>query len=491
MYNVHITINKDVVHRGVLHMKKQGGHKSGFKRLLSCLVVSVIAVLLFSTAAVAGQDKLAMISLEIQSVSMIQGEEIPAVKAVVKCEGETDEVIDSTNKYTVQNLLDDLNKGTGYTISCSADGVSEGEFPATIKLDGSLEESILNEWAGKVQIDVKNGSLTVQNKYGTWDGDTKFKRLDGSQVVGDFIVSKGNTYYFNADGIKGTAWQDINNYKYYFDKAGVMQTGWLDFEKNKYYLSDTGVMTIGWLTLDDVKYYFDREGKMVTGEQKIGSSKCVFSKEGKLESQTSSIDPTKPMIALTFDDGPGPRTNEILATLEQYQAHATFFMLGSKISNYPDVIKKMDSIGCELGNHSRTHTSLTKLGTAGIQEEIGGTNSEINAIIGKGATVMRPPYGAINDTVKASVGMPMIMWSIDTLDWKTRNVDSTINSVMNTAKDGDIVLMHDIHTQSVDAAIAVIPKLIDAGYQLVTVTELAEARGTTLENGGKYSEFRP
>ena len=100
---------------------------------------------------------------------------------------------------------------------------------------------------------------------------------------------------------------------------------------------------------------------------------------------------------------------------------------------------------------------------------------------------MRPPYGAINDTVKANVGMPMILWSIDTLDWKTRNAQSTINNVMTKVKDGDIILMHDIHTETVDAALTLIPKLEEAGYQLVTVSEMAQAKGVTLENGKAYS----
>ncbi|MDE6830114.1 MAG: hypothetical protein K2P34_07280, partial [Lachnospiraceae bacterium] len=100
-----------------------------------------------------------------------------------------------------------------------------------------------------------------------------------------------------------------------------------------------------------------------------------------------------------------------------------------------------------------------------------------------------PPYGAISDTMKASVGMPMILWNIDTLDWKTRNAEATVNTVMESVKDGDIILMHDIHTESVDAAVELIPKLIDAGFQLVTVSEMAAAKGIVLENGKSYTDF--
>ena len=101
---------------------------------------------------------------------------------------------------------------------------------------------------------------------------------------------------------------------------------------------------------------------------------------------------------------------------------------------------------------------------------------------------MRPPYGAVNDTVKANVGQPMILWNIDTLDWKG-DAQSVINCVQQTADDGDIVLMHDIHSSTVDAALQLIPWLVDQGYQLVTVTEMAEARGITMQAGETYTDF--
>lgn len=103
--------------------------------------------------------------------------------------------------------------------------------------------------------------------------------------------------------------------------------------------------------------------------------------------------------------------------------------------------------------------------------------------------MLRPPYGAIGGVMHEKVKMPMILWNIDTLDWKTRNAQKTIETVMNNVGDGDIVLMHDIHTESVDAALKLIPKLEKEGYQLVTISEMAEAKGQKLENGVKYCDF--
>ena len=110
-------------------------------------------------------------------------------------------------------------------------------------------------------------------------------------------------------------------------------------------------------------------------------------------------------------------------------------------------------------------------------------------LTGQGATVVRPPYGSVNDTVKATVGTPMILWSIDTLDWKTQDVQSTVEEVMNNVQDGSIILMHDIYSTSVDAAEILSPQLIEDGYQLVTVHELAAAHGKELNPGVTYGEF--
>ena len=250
-------------------------------------------------------------------------------------------------------------------------------------------------------------------------------------------------------------------------------------------------MQNGWVEDDGEKYYFDGEGNLVTGELRIGVKTYQFAKDGKLKSEESSIDPNKPMLALTFDDGPGKRTGELLDQLEKYNSRATFFMLGQNAQNNGELIKRMAKQGCELSNHSMTHANLSTMDPAGILDEVDGTNRIINGFVANGTTTLRPPYGAVSDTLKQTVKMPFIMWSVDTLDWQTKNAKATVDSVLNTVKDGDIVLMHDIHSTTIDAALELIPKLVEQGYQLVTVSELAEARGVVLENGHQYYSFPP
>lgn len=210
---------------------------------------------------------------------------------------------------------------------------------------------------------------------------------------------------------------------------------------------------------------------------------------GTVEVKESKVDPTKPMIALTFDDGPGKYTDQLLDILEKCDARATFFMLGENVSKYPDAVKRMKELGCEIGNHTTNHKKLTELAEKDIAPQIEGTNTALQEIIEEDASVVRPPYGAVNGVVKKNVAYPLVMWSVDTLDWQKKDAKKITDYVMGNVKDGDIVLMHDIHEFSVEAAKTIIPKLVEQGYQLVTVSEMAQAHGIEMVNGEKYFSF--
>lgn len=455
-----------------------------FALLLLCF--SMPFLLKTATASSPGE----VIQISAKGGSILQGEEMPALTAKVSLETKSkkDQKLDDSG-FTVQDLAEELENGEGYTLVCEADPGTEGEYPVEVVLSEEIREKLEKEWVGLVQIQTKDAVFQVKNPVGDWDG-TKFKKYDGTYVTNAFVVSMGNTYYFNEDGEKVTGWQTIGEKQYCFDKDGIMQTGWKEKDGETYYMGSDGGAVTGWLELEDSTYYFHQDGKMAVGTVYLGTMMCKFGDDGKLISkEENKIDPNRPVIALTFDDGPGDRTGELLDQLEKYDAKATFFMLGQKVSSYPDEIKKMKEIGCELGNHSYDHPNLAKLSADGVKKQIGDTNSKIQAIVGEGASVMRPPYGAISATLKANAGMPLILWNIDTLDWKTRNAKTTVDMVMKNAKDGDIILMHDIHTESVDAAIELIPKLLEKGYQLVTVSELAAYKNVTLENGEKYTDF--
>lgn len=211
--------------------------------------------------------------------------------------------------------------------------------------------------------------------------------------------------------------------------------------------------------------------------------------ESQAEIERKPVDPNQPMIALTFDDGPGPGTVRILEALKEHGARATFFMMGTRVNTYQDAVRKMVETGCELGNHTTNHLKLTDYAAEGIATEINYTRDVINSIAEQTPTMVRPPYGAVNEVVQSVAGAPLVFWSIDTLDWQLKDAELIRNYVLNTVKDGDIILMHDIYEATVQATIELIPLLQERGFQIVTVSEMAKARGITLENGAKYYNF--
>lgn len=198
------------------------------------------------------------------------------------------------------------------------------------------------------------------------------------------------------------------------------------------------------------------------------------------------IDKTKKLIAFTFDDGPlKGNTERVLKALEKNNARATFFMLGQNATYYPETVKKVLKSGNEVSSHTWNHTYLPKLSAAQVRAQEDKTANAIYKACGSKPVSVRPPYGAINDNVKKGIDTALILWSVDTLDWKTKNTNATVNTILKNAKDGDIVLMHDIHKPTVAAVEKVLPKLKAKGYEVCTVSELLEAKGVKVKKGDK------
>lgn len=197
-------------------------------------------------------------------------------------------------------------------------------------------------------------------------------------------------------------------------------------------------------------------------------------------------------IALTIDDGPsGQITDTLLEGLEARGAHATFFICGYRIRSFRAYPQKILDGGHEIGLHTDSHATLTKLDSDGVRKELEGMMGLLPE--GYRVTLMRPPGGAYNNTVKAvclDMGLSIIMWSVDPKDWATNDVDLIVSRIVNGASDGAIILMHDLKSSSVQAALKAIDKLQAQGYVFVTVSELAEIQGKTLEPGKVYSSVR-
>lgn len=181
-------------------------------------------------------------------------------------------------------------------------------------------------------------------------------------------------------------------------------------------------------------------------------------------------------IALTFDDGPSIYTPKLLDTLKNLGVPVTFFVVGARVVQFPNTLKRAVSEGHAVGNHSWNHPMLTKINDQEVLNEITSTDSAIRNVLGKPTRMFRPPYGARNahiDQIIGGQGKALVLWSVDSLDWKTKNVEKNIANVTRDAKRGDIILMHDIYKTSVDAVPQIISQLRNKGFVFVTVPQLA------------------
>ncbi|MCL1914675.1 MAG: polysaccharide deacetylase family protein [Eubacteriaceae bacterium] len=201
------------------------------------------------------------------------------------------------------------------------------------------------------------------------------------------------------------------------------------------------------------------------------------------------IDPNKPMVALTFDDGPCSNTPRILELLRDNGCRATFFVVGSRIRSNAQIIADTIAQGSEVMGHSWSHKDLSTLSENSIRKEIHETNEAIYNIAGVEPIGFRPPYGSVNTNVlkvAREEGLSLINWSVDPRDWQTRNAEMVYNEIMRSIVDGSIILCHDLHSTTADAMERVIPELLRQGYQLVTVSELLGEALPVIEPGVVY-----
>lgn len=351
--------------------------------------------------------------------------------------------------------------------------------------------------------------------YGIFEHGVGWSAYHGDQTAeragnGTYVTAIRASLSGQPEGMSGTLSYQVN----------LSGSGWLDWQEN---YGETGTMDTnkpleavrmkltGQLAENYDLYYSVLQsgtwtGLVMNGET-AGQEGCGLRVDGiriavtakdagmppEPEPEGRVIDPSKPMVALTFDDGPSKYTAGILDVLEANDARATFFMVGNRMGSYPATVKRMVDLGCEPASHTWDHTYITSLSGTALQANLDRVDQTLASIAGVQTVIMRPPGGFINDASKAALaqkGVPAVFWSIDTLDWKTRNAGQTVNTVLGNVRDGDIILMHDLYGASAEAAAVLIPELINRGYQLVTVSELASFRGG-MQPGQAYHHFRP
>ena len=348
-----------------------------------------------------------------------------------------------------------MNPETGKEITI--EDVFEGDQKRLNKVSESVREILFNDIAYKNKLFIEEATLHTEPH---WDNFQNFALTNESII-----------FYFNKYEIaSGTAGIPIvsvpleqlnklvaNEFKLGIDNDVAIEDK-LDLQEED-------------KTIDD---YPNTTKNPVIPESKDDKVTEEDLAEGNEEEDKAEL-PSIKKVALTFDDGPDPKvTTKVLATLEKYDAKATFFMLGSRVEYYPEIAKDVTNAGHELGNHTWTHPDLTNASIKKINNEITRTSAIIEKVTGKKAVLFRPPYGAINKTVRQQTNLPVILWDVDTLDWKHRNAKQLLAHVKKSTRDGSIILMHDIHQSTADGLDAVLDYLHSEGFTFVTVSELED-----------------
>ena len=332
-------------------------------------------------------------------------------------------------------------------------------------------------------------SVSPESQEGEWvpQGESWMFMVNGAAYTGWLNDADGKRYYLDSDGLMHTGWLELDGKSYYLDQDGIMQTGSVTIEGETYTFFPSGVLDDG---SGDIETESGKESELKTEKDNEKGTDAEESTQAVLDQEASTLSSAeKKYLALTFDDGPSEFTDRLLDCLEKNHAKATFFLVGKEIPNFPDAVERMETLGCEIGNHTYAHTDLTTLTQEEISSSIGETDQLILELVGHGGTLVRPPYGASNPLVEETIATPLILWSVDTEDWDTRDQKKTQKAILDGAYDGAIILMHDLFESTVAACEKAIPRLIRQGYELVTVHELAAAHGMSIHSGILYGEF--
>ena len=297
----------------------------------------------------------------------------------------------------------------------------------------------------------KNKEITVENIIDN-DNLNKITLYLNKELINNYYK------YIDLDKIKQKIIPNFNNYNQFtFDNNRIIFYFNPDEITNSYY----DIITIK-VPISKFQYKFNINSK----EEK------TVSKE--INTKTKIIDPNQKVVAITFDDGPSKYTNDIIEYLNKENACATFFILGNKVEIYQDTLKKAIEYGNELGNHSYNHKWLTKLETNDLMFQIAQTQTTIQELLNYKPNIFRPTYGSINNKIRNNIELEIILWNIDTMDWKYKSVDKIVTRATKNIKDGDIILMHDTYERSYKALIKIIPILKEQGFEFVTISELKE-----------------
>lgn len=301
----------------------------------------------------------------------------------------------------------------------------------------------------------------------------------------DYLISNKDKYkiYDNSLVTKRLV-ADSSNYELVsFNKDNIEVT----FEPHSVSEYDNEIVI--YINYNDVIQYLNSNYFNISGASINVETDNVIKKYNRI--RDSKYFENKKLIALTFDDGPAySKTDKLITELEKRDARVTFFMLGELAIKQKDLVKKVYDMGHTVASHTYDHKNLVKLNDEQLKFEIDHTNEILSNIINDDIRFVRPPYGSYNQDILDKTNMAFILWNVDTLDWKLRNAEKVRDYIVEHANDGDIILLHDIHSTSVDGAIMAIDILKNEGYEFVSLDELLVYRNVNIQNRNAYRFFK-
>lgn len=410
--------------------------------------------------------------------------------------------------------------GGSQDVGEKVESINYGEIKSVALQYPEMDQKVANQ---KISDAVKNAQDSFATKYNARadKGEGKFALLMGyesyktdeevssvilraiqkEEVEGSMEISGGNAFAFTFITKTGMPLTAIQVFESDFrTKLSALADEKLkdDYseqltKKYKDYISDSNDNFNNFAVKDgSISFYFNPG---TVADESAGIVELEFSNKElkgirKEEISLRALDPTKPMIAMTFDDGPGVKTTDrILNVMEKYGVVATFFEVGQSVDGIEGadkMLKRELKLGCEVGHHTYSHINMLASSKAEIKKESDKAAKAIKKATGQNPTVMRPPYGNCDDSIAKVVNLPCINWSIDTLDWQSHDADAICQIIKSEIGDGKVILMHSIYDDTCKAVEKITPWLIEQGYQFATVSELITYKYNEEPKNGKF-----
>ncbi len=374
----------------------------------------------------------------------------------------------------INNWVEDQEKEFALTLEENQEILKENDFSGHLNIQTKTEKLADKIYSLELEAYELAGGASGSVKYKTFIVDLNTQEM---LTASDIFNLEEEAIEETKELLRENLYEDEETSDYVFD----------DLFEEKIATTDHWRVT---MTPEQANFYFDQYevGAAAAGAIKVSIPmeeiqyylNKEFTERIGLEVPEIEVplDPEGKYVALTFDDGPHAEvTPRVLEVLADYDAKATFYMLGSQVEYYPEIAKRVEEEGHEIGDHTMSHKDLSRLGSAQVAEEIDRSTAFIEGATATSPKSLRPPYGALNDEVKRLSGersLPIIMWSVDSLDWQSRNATAIYNEVMANVTPGGIVLLHDIHSTTADALPQILAQLKEQGYEMITVSELLE-----------------